>query len=673
MMAKRKILSIIALIPFAFSSVTVALGALAACKNDDEPPAPKDRAGYVLKDNRAYITWDAVEGSTGYIIQKSRSRYSGYADVDFVEKGTQYVSEDIYDYFRIAAVGADGNVTDYLGPYSYDLQTFGENTYIYSPTDKIEDIQADLDGFYKKTDGTVENKRARGEFSDDRFSAFFKAGEYDLDINLGYYMTVSGLGASPDDVTVSRMNADAPISLCNFWRTVENLAVDGDMLWSVSQATSLRRVHVKGNLSLSGRGSTSGGFLADTKVDGSVNSGSQQQWFSRSSRFGSWNGGVWNMAFVGVEGNIPVDSWENKHTVIEESGTLKEKPFLTFDESAGYRVFVPGRKSGSGISWADGAPHGTYIPLSDFYVARSDRDTSATINAALSEGKHLFLTAGVYELDEPINVTRENTVIVGTGMATLRPSERNTQTLMRIADVGGVEVGGILFDAGVSTQTLLDVGEAGSEADHSQNFSVLSDLFFRVGGAREAKTEVESCVVVNSNNVIGDNFWIWRADHWDGVGWNTNVAENGVTVNGDNVTFYGLFVEHFLGYQTLWNGNGGTTYFYQSELPYDVPGQNVWLSHDGTVNGYSSYKVADKVTSHRAYALGVYSYLRDAEVRLENAIECPENGDIEFYHVITVYLSGNVLSGIDHVINGNGGAAQKGATVNGVEKYSAAK
>lgn len=69
-------------------------------------------------------------------------------------------------------------------------------------------------------------------------------------------------------------------------------------------------------------------------------------------------------------------------------------------------------------------------------------------------------------------------------------------------------------------------------------------------------------------------------------------------VNGNDVTMYGLMVEHFLEYQTLWNGNGGRTYFYQSEIPYDVPDQASWMSHNGTVNGYASYKVADTVTSH---------------------------------------------------------------------------
>ena len=344
------------------------------------------------------------------------------------------------------------------------------------------------------------------------------------------------------------------------------------------------------------------------------------------------------MAFVGVEGDVPQNYWDKSggYTNVPSDRQLREKPILTFDEASGYRVFVPELQTGGrGVSWNNGA-RGEFIPISDFYVARSDRDTAETLNAQLAKGKHLFFTAGIYELDEPLKITAGNTVVTGAGLATLRPSAKNNDTLMRVADVDGVKISGILFDAGNSTKTLLEVGGKNCTADHSANPIALNDLFFRVGGAKAVKTSVEACVEINSSNVIGDNFWVWRADHWDGVGWTENVAKNGVIINGANVTFYGLFVEHFLEYQTIWNGNGGTTYFYQCELPYDVPDRNSWLSHGGTVNGYAGYKVAEGVTSHRAYALGVYSYLRDAPVRLENAIECPSTGDISFYHMITV-------------------------------------
>jgi hypothetical protein len=284
-------------------------------------------------------------------------------------------------------------------------------------------------------------------------------------------------------------------------------------------------------------------------------------------------------------------------------------------------------------------------------VARSDRDTADTINAALKEGKNLLLTPGVYKLDKAIEIEKANTIVLGIGLATLKVSDADTDTLMRVANVSGVSVCGILFDAGKTSDTLLEVGE-GEAFSCAEDAPVrLNDLFFRVGGGTKEKTSVDKCCVINSGNVIGDHFWVWRADHTNGVGWNVNTARNGIVINGDNVTFYGLFVEHFQEYQTLWNGNGGKTYFYQSELPYDVPNQNRWLA--GDTLGYADYKVADSVTSHQAYGVGVYSNFYEA-VWLENAVEAPSGDDIYFRHIIVCKFQNRGDAGVKHVISGIG-------------------
>jgi len=39
----------------------------------------------------------------------------------------------------------------------------------------------------------------------------------------------------------------------------------------------------------------------------------------------------------------------------------------------------------------------------------------------------------------------------------------------------------------------------------------LSDVSCRVGGGAAGKAT--ACFVINSNAVIGDNLWAWRADH----------------------------------------------------------------------------------------------------------------------------------------------------------------
>jgi hypothetical protein len=210
----------------------------------------------------------------------------------------------------------------------------------------------------------------------------------------------------------------------------------------------------------------------------------------------------------------------------------------------------------------------------------------------------------------------------------------------------------LLIDAGpVQSPVLLQVGPHVSHAIHTKNPISLHDVFFRDGGAAVGRTIGN--LEINSNNTIVDHTWIWRADHGSGVGWNQNVSANGLVVNGNNVTIYGLFVEHHQQFQVLWNGNGGRTYFYQSEIPYDPPDQASYTSTPG-VNGWASYKVADNVTTHEAWGLGIYSVFRHPNVLLTRAIEVPKTPDVKFHHMITVALDN--LGEISNVIDDKGGA-----------------
>jgi hypothetical protein len=123
------------------------------------------------------------------------------------------------------------------------------------------------------------------------------------------------------------------------------------------------------------------------------------------------------------------------------------------------------------------------------------------------------------------------------------------------------------------------------------------------------------------------------------------------------VTGYGIFVEHFQKYQTMWNGEDGALFFYQSEMPYDPPGQSSW-KHDN-VNGYASYKVASNVTKHDARGLGVYCVF-DAKVVSDNAVETPSAAGVTAQHIVTLRFGGASGSGINHIINGTGGAVNDG-------------
>jgi hypothetical protein len=355
------------------------------------------------------------------------------------------------------------------------------------------------------------------------------------------------------------------------------------------------------------------------------------------------------MVFVGVP-NPPAGSFPTagqRYTKIAQTPIVREKPYLYVDGSTWY-VRVPSlRSNSSGITWANGATTpGTSIPVSNFFLARPG-DTAATINSQLAAGRHILFTPGVYVFTQTIQVNNPNTVIFGLGFPTLRVD--NGQAIMRTADVPGLTISGIFFDAGTTNSpVLLEIGPNGASANHSANPTVLHDLFFRVGGAAPGRATVN--LSLNSHNVIVDHTWIWRADHGSGVGWTSNPSAHGLWVNGNNITIYGLFVEHYQNHQVVWNGNGGRVYFYQSEIPYDPPSQAGWNS--GTGRGFASYKVANHVTSHEAWGLGVYSVFTNPNIFLDRAIEVPVNANVRFHSMITVCLGSN--GGIIDVINTTG-------------------
>ncbi len=299
------------------------------------------------------------------------------------------------------------------------------------------------------------------------------------------------------------------------------------------------------------------------------------------------------MVFVGVS-NPPAGTWPNTpYTVITNTPLVREKPYLYVDSNTNFFVRVPNlQTNGLGTTWANGPTPGVSIPISQFYLAQAGVDTAATINAALKFREEPDFDAGDMLLTNSIHVTQPDTIIMGLGYPTLLPTNRNPAMVI-LRDVDGVKVSGIIFDAGpTASPSLLEVGTAASSVDHSADPICLYDISSRVGGQFAGTTT--NCVTINANNVIGDNLWLWRADHGTGAAsWTGNPSQSGLVVNGNNVTMYGLFVEHHQKYQTLWNGNGGRVYFYQSELPYRPRRpQSAWSEASG-VSGYASYKVAN--------------------------------------------------------------------------------
>ncbi|GAA2737302.1 discoidin domain-containing protein [Pedococcus aerophilus] len=584
-------------------------------------------------------------------------------------------------------------------PAAPSTPALGPSVTVFDPSMPVAQIQASLD---KAWTAQVDN-----EMGSERYAFLFKPGTYGtaaqpLQVKVGYYTEVAGLGASPTDVVINgkveaynRCLGDGGTSNCialnNFWRTLSNLSIKVDAtgqdgcrasanFWAVSQAVSMRRLDVSGaNLSLmdyctAGPQYASGGFIADSRMPFVIN-GSQQQWLTRNSELTGWSNAVWNATFSGVVGAPSEEGFPNPaYTTLDKTPVSREKPFVFVDAQGRYAVRVPSAQRDSrGISWANGLTAGRTIPLSDFYVARPGA-SEQEINTQLARGRHLLLTPGVYDVDRTIEVKRADTVVLGLGHATLTSARGAVP--VEVKDVPGVVVAGVTIDAGtVESPALLRIGSKngnnGTAKDASSNPTTLSDVYFRVGGPHIGRTKV--ALEVNSDDVLIDHTWVWRADHGtegftrgvngDTDRWRTNTAANGVVVNGDDVTATGFFVEHFQEHNVIWNGERGTTVFFQNELPYDPPTQADWM--DGTKLGWSAYKVGDRVKQHRLFAGGAYVFNQNnPSIHTENGFEVPRTPGVTLHHVLTVNLGAGTL---DHVVNGVGGAVD--TTRVGVPEY----
>jgi hypothetical protein len=550
----------------------------------------------------------------------------------------------------------------------------GPNVRVYDPSMSVAAIRASVDAIYEEQ---VDN-----EMGASRYTLLFKPGTYGtrdnpLIVQVGYYTEVAGLGALPTDVVINGhvdvynrcLAPDNCIALNNFWRSLSNLTINvmglsdcraSGNFWAASQAAPMRRVNiVGGNLTLmdyctAGPQFASGGFIADSRT-GFVVNGSQQQYLVRNSEIGGWSNAVWNQVFSGVDG-APATSFPSPpYTTLDTTPVSRERPFLYVDADGTWQVRVPSATAdSSGVTWANGQTPGRSIPLSDFFVARPT-DSVTTINSQLARGKHLLLTPGVYDADRSITVRRADTVVLAMGLASL--TARGGAVPLVIGDVPGVVVAGLMVDAGpVSSPALVRVG-SGRAATRSDagNPTTLLDVFLRVGGPFAGRATVG--LEVNSDHTLLDDIWAWRADHGQGVGWTVNPAENGVVVNGDDVTATGLFSEHFREYNTVWNGERGRTVFYQNELPYDAPDQAAW-QHDGVL-GWAGYKVADTVRTHELWGGGSYIYTNvDPTIHATRGFEVPVTPGVRLHSLLTVQLGAGTL---DHVVNDTGAPVDSSA------------
>jgi len=550
--------------------------------------------------------------------------------------------------------------------------SLGAGVYVFDPSMPQEQIQQTVDA--------VAAQQVDAEFGSGRYALLFKPGSYGtpgdpLTFQVGYYTEVAGLGAQPGDVVINGtinvynqcLTPDNCLALVNFWRSMSNLTINvaggqgcraNTEFWAVSQAAPMRRVQVNGGSSLmdyctAGPQYASGGFIADSSFSGSIVNGSQQQFLVRNSVLNGWSNGVWNQVFAGTV-NAPATSFgvagKDPYTTLEHTGLTAERPYLGLDAKGRWVVRVPDtRTRATGTDWADGHVDRA-LPLSSFFIA-TPRTSITAINIALALGRNLLLTPGRYNLRAPILVSRPNAVVLGLGFPTLTP--QTGLAALSVLQPSGVRVAGLLIDAGPrESRTLLDVGLPGLSGRHSGAPTVLSDVFFRIGGPGLGKAKVS--LQVNASDVVLDHIWAWRADHGTGVGWDQNTADNGVVVRGDRVSAYGLFVEHYQKTEVVWSGRDGSVVMFQNEMPYDPPNQAAW-QESPTKPGYPALEVTKSGKDFDGWGMGSYSFFNhNVDIHASTAFRVPPRG-VALHSLLTVFLNGS--GAIDSVVNGLGGAA----------------
>jgi hypothetical protein len=576
-----------------------------------------------------------------------------------------------------------------------NVAAFGPDVCVFNPGMTQAAIQADLNNI------STQQVPVASQFDSDRYAIFFQPGTYGSSANplvfqVGYYTQVAGLGYMPQDTVINgaievfNNLCTAGTSDCNaddnFWRSMSNLTLNVDLpssppdyappaldafgagcansaeFWAASQAAPIRRAIINGSVVAqdycANDNYASGGFIADSQISGDLDTYGNQQYMVRNSEIGGANGcpdGLWNNVFSGVEG-APAAAFSGQceqNTVLASSPVTEEEPFLYTDSSGNYRVFVPAvQHDTSGPSWASGSEAGTSVALSKFFVASPGTPVLA-IDAALALGKNLILTPGVYNLNQPILVSRPDTVVLGLGFATLVPQRGNAA--MVVAANTGVKLSGLIVDAGpVNSPVLLSVGVPGFGEGTAADPDTIQDVFFRIGGAETTPVSATVSLLDNADNSIIDDVWAWRADHGNDVGWTQNTGDTGLIVTGNDVTAYGLAVEHYQKNEVIWSGQGGTEVFFQNELPYDPPSQAAWMASPSQ-DGYPSFLVTKNVKTFQGYGLGSYVVFIDTSATLfdAEAFKAPDTPGVQFHNIFAVWIAGS--GGDNSIINGVGG------------------
>ena len=170
----------------------------------------------------------------------------------------------------------------------------------------------------------------------------------------------------------------------------------------------------------------SGGFIADSALDGFVINGSQQQFLVRDSSIGGWSNGSGTRSSPACRArraqSFPTPA---VHDARHDARCRARSRSSTSTRAGSYSVFVPAlQHNSSGTTWQDGQTPGRSIPIDELLrrepgrLARRRSTTRSRAARTCSSRRASTTSTGRSRSSAP------DTIVLGLGMATLDAPER---------------------------------------------------------------------------------------------------------------------------------------------------------------------------------------------------------------------------------------------------------
>jgi hypothetical protein len=587
-------------------------------------------------------------------------------------------------------------------PITSPTNPFGSNVTIFTPSESLSTINAALNAtsstpheffFLPGTYGSASATPATATTSNT------------IQASVGRNAIVAGLGASPCDVVINGALDITNDGLGIRPSELENLTINpietGDaadtLTWFTSQNATIRRVNLLGNLNadlntvpqgpctnpcsspqtLNAYAGAANGFeIANSNITGDIidpngentlgNAGenSNEDLYIQDSHIGGFEGFGVDMVFSGDTGNVPANDFgpatqsrpPGDIDVIKTASVIRESPFVYYRNGQFY-VFDPNVQFNQrGYDW--GLENtGRSLPLSDFYIANSSTDTAETLNAALARRQDVLLGPGNYTLDEALTVPKPDEMVFGLGESTLTADNGTPTVVVNDAATGAILAG---FTANGSGSTIpadqIVIGNRPNATGWRTDPTTLTDI----SSSSNATTDE----LINQNYVLQNQAEIQSSGGgtYTDAQWAAANNDYGAVINGDGVTWEGIWLEHFKMTEATWNGQGGQVVFLENELPFTPPITSNTVPPtswelNGSFDGYPSLAVSPRVTSFTLSGMQSWSrFDAGCYCLVTSLITTPVRRHVTFHDLFSGLILGSSA----------GGAAATGATVGGV-------